>query len=300
MNPKRLQAPFILACCLQVILVCQLNAGYKLKWSSPSGRTAAGLYEVGSDGGMYANERDFDMDGNGIPAIILYDYVVDSSGGTQSGKFKVSAYDSRNGTLKWQQTFGSDQWDREFIGPPLLGFYDIDADGAKEAVVACGDSNRIVDWKTNTTKWSKPWSGNPVVFDMDGDGYPEIGFQVQDNLYGYRHYEIWGSDKPIGTTQPVLAKQKSSNSLFNVFQSQMYAGTRIEYQVQKQGMVSLRIFSADGALVKDLVSGVRASGDYDVQWNGTANSGEKVASGTYYYQLGVDAFRSARKAILLR
>jgi flagellar hook assembly protein FlgD len=63
---------------------------------------------------------------------------------------------------------------------------------------------------------------------------------------------------------------------------------------------SCRIFSADGALVKDLVGGVRDCGDYDVLWNGTANSGERVAPGNYFYQLSVDAFRSTKKAILLR
>jgi flagellar hook assembly protein FlgD len=80
----------------------------------------------------------------------------------------------------------------------------------------------------------------------------------------------------------------------------MYVGTKIEYQVQKEGMVSLKIFNADGALVKDLVNGVKTSGDFDIFWNGTANSGERVASGNYYYQLTVDAFRSVKKALILK
>jgi hypothetical protein len=299
MNRKRCQWVFILLCCLEFVIACQLYAGYKMKWSSQdvlSGYLYDGNYGTNSD---VRDNSNFDMDGDNIPEIVIYERVRDTSG-LSYGAFKIICYDSRTGSKKWQWIDTSVYFDKQFSPPPLSGFFDIDADGEKEAILFKGGSVCAINWRTNVIEWSKDTYTWPVVFDMDADGYTELGVSVSNFTTGATHYEIWGSDKPISTIQPVLAKQKTPNNLFNVFQSQMYAGARIEYQVQKQGMVSLKIFNADGSLVKDLVSGVKASGDYDVVWNGIANSGERVAAGNYYYQLSVDAFSSTKKAIILK
>jgi hypothetical protein len=301
MNRKRFKSVFILLCCLQFAIACQVHAGYKLKWSGPEVSGHSYLYD--GNNGTNSNVRDntnFDMDGDNIPEIVMYESMIDSNGVGNPSAFKITCYDSRNGSQKWQRIDTNTLWLKEFCPPPLLGFFDIDADGEKEAILFKGGAVCAINWKTNVIEWSKDTYTWPVVFDMDADGYTELGVSVSNFTTGATHYEIWGSDKPISTIQPVLAKQKTPNNLFNVFQSQMYAGARIEYQVQKQGMVSLKIFNADGSLVKDLVSGVKASGDYDVVWNGIANSGERVAAGNYYYQLSVDAFSSTKKAIILK
>jgi hypothetical protein len=237
------------------------------------------------------------MDGDNIPEIVFYDVPPDT---INNSAFRITCYDSRTGSQKWQWIDTSMFFDKQFSPPPFSGFFDIDADGEKEAILFKGGSVRAINWRTNVIEWNKVSNTWPVVFDMDADGYMELGVQVLNFTTGATHYEIWGSDKPISTIQPVLQKQKATNNSFNVFSSQMYAGTKIEYQVQKEGMVSLKIFNADGALVKDLVNGVKTSGDFDIFWNGIANSGERVASGNYYYQLSVDAFRSVKKAVMLK
>jgi hypothetical protein len=301
MNRKRCQPVFILLCCLQFVIACHVYAGYKLKWSSPDVQSPSYLFDGNS--GTNSSVRDnsnFDMDGDNIPEIVVYEGVRDSSGYYWGGGFKITCYDSRTGSQKWQRIDTSALYDKSFSPPPLSGFFDVDADGEKEAILFKGGAVLAINLRTNVIEWSKETYTWPVVFDMDADGYVELGIQVSNSTTNKTHYEIWGTDKPIGTIQPVLAKQKTSNPFFNVFQAQMYSGTKIEYQVQKKGMVAIRIFNADGALVKDLVSGVKESGDYDVIWNGMANSGERAAAGNYFYQLSVDAFRSTKKAIILR
>jgi hypothetical protein len=298
MKQKRVQLVFILACCLQFVLVCQLYAGYKMKFSSPE--IIKGCSFLYDPTGQYADDRSnarWDMDGDNIPEIVIYDVVQDT--GYDPG-FRVTCYDSRSGIQKWQRKDTSTMWDKEFAPPALLGFFDVDVDGEREAVFFNSGAVYVINWKTNVIELKLTTYLWPVVFDMDGDGYVDIGIRVNNLTTGSWHYEVWGSDKPIGTVQPVLSKQNTAKPFFNVFQAQMYSGTKIEYQVQKKGMVALRIFNADGALVKDLVGGVRDCGDYDVLWNGTGNSGERVAAGNYFYQLSVDAFRSTKKAIILR
>jgi hypothetical protein len=299
MGRRRFQKTVILIGCFLFVHVCQLHAGYKMKWSSPDVQSRSYLFD--GAGGMYADTRDkaaFDLDGDNIPEIIIYEASPDTN--MNPTIFKISAYDSRNGTLKWQRIDRSRLWDKDFSTPPLLGFFDIDADGDKEAVLFTDDSITAVNWRTNTIKWSKPTYTSPIVFDMDNDGYMEIGISFYNPTTNKVHYEIWGSDKPINAAIPSLQKQKPSNNIFNVFQRQMYSGAEIQYQVQKAGMISLKIFNAEGSLVKELVNGHKAAGDYDVFWNGTSNSGDRVAAGNYFYQLIVDEFKSTKKALILK
>ena len=49
-----------------------------------------------------------------------------------------------------------------------------------------------------------------------------------------------------------------------------------------------------------LQDGHQAAGEYTVQWDGRNESGAEVASGTYYYQLVVDAQAQSRKMIVLK
>ena len=64
--------------------------------------------------------------------------------------------------------------------------------------------------------------------------------------------------------------------------------------------VKLQVFDITGALVKTLLNeGVRA-GNTEVVWDGTNQSGVKVASGMYLYRLESSTFVAAKKMLLLK
>jgi flagellar hook assembly protein FlgD len=72
-------------------------------------------------------------------------------------------------------------------------------------------------------------------------------------------------------------------------------------------MVTIRLYNILGQLVKTLVDGIEDVGFKSVQWNGTNNVGNVVASGVYFYRIeasGVNdaakSFMQVRKMLLLR
>ena len=56
---------------------------------------------------------------------------------------------------------------------------------------------------------------------------------------------------------------------------------RWELVLDQPGRVSVKIYSREGKLVKTLLESNLISGSYIFEWNGTSESGEKVASGIY-------------------
>lgn len=67
-----------------------------------------------------------------------------------------------------------------------------------------------------------------------------------------------------------------------------------------QGHVSLRIYDMTGKLVRELINENRGPGSYRVVWDGLSQSGSRLASGLYLYQLRAGSFSTARKLILMK
>lgn len=76
--------------------------------------------------------------------------------------------------------------------------------------------------------------------------------------------------------------------------------TAIEYSIPKQEGVSLRVYNAQGQLVRTLVDQVQAPGRYAIGWDGTDGKGRTVASGVYFYRLTSGERSETRKMILLK
>ncbi len=75
--------------------------------------------------------------------------------------------------------------------------------------------------------------------------------------------------------------------------------TRIEFELPQSGRVALKIYAVSGRLVRTLVEDRRAAGSHSVRWDGRDESGRKVASGVYFYNLAADGISESRKMILL-
>jgi hypothetical protein len=75
---------------------------------------------------------------------------------------------------------------------------------------------------------------------------------------------------------------------------------RFDVPVATRHAVSLQIFDAAGKLVKTLVDSPLASGSYSVVWNGDDNSGNPVASGTYFCKMVTEEYNEVRQLVLLK
>jgi len=76
--------------------------------------------------------------------------------------------------------------------------------------------------------------------------------------------------------------------------------TTIGFGTEKAGKVTLRIFSAQGRLVRTLVDAMLPASAYRARWDGRNDAGTAMASGIYLYELASGGKRLTRKMSLLK
>jgi hypothetical protein len=81
--------------------------------------------------------------------------------------------------------------------------------------------------------------------------------------------------------------------------------TWIPFQIKQPANVVIRIYNANGQLVRNLDLGQRAAGFYfghsrAAYWDGHNDADEKVASGVYFYQLQAGDFSATRRMLVVK
>ncbi|MFH1278628.1 MAG: choice-of-anchor D domain-containing protein [Candidatus Eisenbacteria bacterium] len=75
-------------------------------------------------------------------------------------------------------------------------------------------------------------------------------------------------------------------------------GATIRYALPAAGPVQLQVFAITGRLVRDLVDGVRPSGEHAAVWDGRDESGREVGPGLYFFRLAQeDRVQTARVVV---
>jgi hypothetical protein len=75
--------------------------------------------------------------------------------------------------------------------------------------------------------------------------------------------------------------------------------TKIEYSLEKPGMVSLKVYNVLGQEVATLVNGRQEAGSYSVPFN-TNKGTRSLSSGVYIYRLESGSLVSVKKLVLLK
>ncbi len=76
--------------------------------------------------------------------------------------------------------------------------------------------------------------------------------------------------------------------------------TRISYALPVRTRASLRLYNTAGQLVRVLVDSEQPAGRYSVQWDGLNDSGARVSTGVYFYELRAGKFLQTRKLLLVK
>jgi M6 family metalloprotease-like protein len=76
--------------------------------------------------------------------------------------------------------------------------------------------------------------------------------------------------------------------------------TRIEFALPSASQVRIEVFNIMGQKITTLIDSDLEAGYHSVEWNGTDNSGQAVASGIYFYRLTTDNFVDSKRMILLK
>jgi hypothetical protein len=99
-------------------------------------------------------------------------------------------------------------------------------------------------------------------------------------------------DDPLQTPRDFILAQNYPNP-FN-------PATEISYVLPSRAEVEIGIYDLLGRRVKILVEETQASGPHTVSWDGTDQSGHRVASGVYFYRLRAGERVESRKMMLLK
>jgi flagellar hook assembly protein FlgD len=77
--------------------------------------------------------------------------------------------------------------------------------------------------------------------------------------------------------------------------------TEIRYDLPSATKVRLHVLDLNGRVVRTLISGLmQPGGRHSITWGGRDDRGQKVASGTYIYQLRTSDFVEMRRMVLLK
>lgn len=76
--------------------------------------------------------------------------------------------------------------------------------------------------------------------------------------------------------------------------------TTIRFELAQEGRASLRVYSAQGRLVRTLVDERLPAGGFQVRWDGRDDNGRGAASGIYFYELNESGHSLTRRMSLLK
>ncbi|MBN2378996.1 T9SS type A sorting domain-containing protein [candidate division WOR-3 bacterium] len=133
-------------------------------------------------------------------------------------------------------------------------------------------------WKTPADHWYWIWSRT----ELTGDDCPE-------NDDCNRHINVGIAETPADLP-------------FALEQIRFEASTRtgaISYSLRHQAKVSLKVYSADGRLVKTLVDDTKQVGRHEVTWDGQDEAGCDIPSGIYLFRMEADDWSETEKVIIV-
>jgi hypothetical protein len=163
--------------------------------------------------------------------------------------------------------------------------------------------NSSADNNWNTIAQSHPWFD---IRDLSGGGAP-IPLTPQKILMG----KILTGVLPVTCQQTPdpstdvpdtdeLDMLPNVTALYQNIPNPFNPMTRIEFDLARDGQVSLKVYDVAGRLVRTLVNRPMERKHHEVVWDGLDNAGVAASSGIYFYRLETTDFTDTRKMVVLR
>lgn len=117
---------------------------------------------------------------------------------------------------------------------------------------------------------------------------------------GVANYTFTCTLTRLTTSTPVDDPLPKQFQLSQCIPNPFNPSTTIEFSVAREARVDLSVFDVAGRRVRTLVSESKTPNAYRVTWDGTDDSGQRVASGVYFYRMTAGSFTETRKMVLLK
>ena len=106
----------------------------------------------------------------------------------------------------------------------------------------------------------------------------------------------WNNEAPEGPTALTgNAKIKARN-----YPNPFNPTTRINFQIEEPGNVSVEIFNTQGQSIRTLVNEYRNQGLYEVTWDALNDVGEMVPTGMYFYKITAGSETLTQRMLLMK
>lgn len=104
---------------------------------------------------------------------------------------------------------------------------------------------------------------------------------------------------------PSSHQSPAKTALLSNYPNPFNPETWIPYHLSKSANVTLAIYNVKGEMVRQLALGHKAAGSYlsrnrAIHWDGKNQSGEKVATGVYFYRFTAGDFSATRKMLIIK
>ncbi|MEO8665348.1 MAG: choice-of-anchor B family protein [Ignavibacteria bacterium] len=116
-----------------------------------------------------------------------------------------------------------------------------------------------------------------------------IASDISNGLFVIKSTVITGVNK-FSNTEVI-----NNYSLRQNYPNPFNPSTSIDFQLEKSGNISLKIYDARGRLVSTLINGFRTAGDHSVKFNAL-----NLPSGIYFYELVAKDFSKVMKMVVLK
>lgn len=182
--------------------------------------------------------------------------------------------------------------------PNCLGNFDFGLSGNGEELRIFDADENLIDNVIYDDEY--PWPTAP-----DGTGST---LELRNPNLNNAVVSSWAASTPYGTPGtdnenlsiediPTLSQE---NLLFQNYPNPFNPETKIKYYLAQDGRTILRIYNVKGQLIKTFCREFQEKGFHSVNWNSEDETGKKVASGIYFYQLVSGNKQLTQKMLLLK
>ncbi len=279
--------------------------------------TGTRMYVVSPEGDILTERViPVSMAGGAIPVDIIRDGVLEIVFVTSNGWLYACLQD---GTDVWGFPVNLGGF---FTCPPLAA--DIDGDDQYEIIAQSYSNTTHIIRRNGLSLSGFPFPLNytgstpATLLDFDNDGNLELvsGYsngvlviklrRPVNNLMPWTVYRGSLSREGSFACTGFTGLEEQNTPLIRTSLQQNYPNpfnpsTTIRFSLaEKDANVQLNIYNLKGQKVRTLVKGALDKGNHQVVWNGTDDSGRKVAGGIYIYRLMSGKYSATRKMIMLK
>ena len=246
----------------------------------------------------------------------------------RDGDWEIFVMDSRTGENVVQLTNNEKndknaEWSRN--GKKIA--FESKRDGNNEIYVMDADGNNPVNLTNHKgsdikAKWSpnnrqilfeSKRDGNLEIYVMDADGGNPVNISNDAGSDRSAEWRGLGAGQFASKQLAVEPQTKRLTTLGHIKRTALLQNypnpfnpeTWIPYILSRDSAVNIRIYDADGHLVRTLALGHQKQGAYlfrnqAAYWDGNNDEGEAVGSGVYFYELRAGGFSDTRKMVIAK